>query len=128
MASRFSSSDSDMAHLLRTLTGGGACGCEGPPAISRKCRKSNFRIFGQSLGGLAGEDHRVAQPPEAQAEQVERIVLVELPRPLGALLGLQRQRALDVARGEADPRLLLQRRIAVVRRALPVSAAVHVVQ
>ena len=74
------------------------------------------------------EHHRlVAHRAEAQAQKVERVVLVELPRPLGALLGLLGERALDVARGEIHPRLLGQGGIAVARRALAVAAAVHVI-
>src|SRR5689334_21518936 len=105
MASRFSSSDSDMAAPPSNLTAERGCGC----------------------GQLARKHHGIAQPAEAQADQIERVVLVKLPRPLRALLGLVRERPLDVARREIDPRLFLERRIVVMRRALRIAVAIHVV-
>src|SRR4051812_37232665 len=63
----------------------------------------------------------------AQRDDVERVVLVEPPRPLRALLGHFRDRALHVAGGEIQRRQFRNRGIDVMRHALLVAAPVHVV-
>ena len=76
-----------------------------------------------------GKHHRtVLQGTESQREDVERVVLIEPPRRLRPLLGEPVDGALDVARGEIDERLFSNARVAVFRRALPVTARVHVVE
>src|SRR5882762_1957961 len=90
---------------------------------------SRLGAFGSPCRRWVREHHGfVADRAEAQAQKIERVVLVELPRPLGTLLGLVRQRALDIAGREGDPRLLLQGGIDVARRALAQAGTVHAIE
>ena len=85
--------------------------------------------LGHAQDLLAREAHRaVVDRAELQREDVERVVLVEPPRGLRALLGELVDRAQHVAGGEVDERLLGDRRVVVVGRALAVAVLVHVVE
>src|SRR5882757_2954928 len=90
---------------------------------------SRLGAFGSPCRRWVREYHGfVADRAETQAHEIERIVLVELPRPLGALLGLMCQSPLDVAGREVDPRLFLQPGIDVAWRALAHAGAIHVIE
>src|SRR3954447_14664169 len=71
--------------------------------------------------------HAVVDLAEAQREDVQRVVLVEPPRPLRALLGQFRDRALHVAGGKIQRRQFGDGRIGVTRHALLETMPVHVV-
>src|SRR3954454_13598796 len=63
----------------------------------------------------------------AQRDDVERVILIEPPRPLRALLGQFSDRALDVAGREIQRRQFRDVGIDVMRHALLVAVAVHVI-
>src|ERR1700686_2537096 len=71
--------------------------------------------------------HAVIDLAEAQADDVQRVILVEPPRALRALLGHLRNRALHVAGGEIQPWPFRDRGIDIVRHASLVAVLVHVV-
>jgi ABC-type transporter Mla subunit MlaD len=71
--------------------------------------------------------HAVVDLAEAQRDDVERVVLVQPPRPLRALLRHFRDRALHIAGGEIQRRQFGDRRIDIVRHALLVAVPVHVI-
>src|ERR1700724_1426930 len=68
-----------------------------------------------ALGGCrVGKFHRsIVYCSESEAHAIERIVLIQFPRRLAALLGELVDRALDIARGKIDPGLLGQRGILI---------------
>src|SRR6266404_4839326 len=75
------------------------------------------------------EHHRaVAYRTVAQVEEIERVILVQLPRPLRSLFGEFMRRALDVAGGEIDQRSALHRGIVDARGALAIALARHVIE
>src|SRR5690242_3678282 len=70
----------------------------------------------------------VFQSAESQAQQVERVVLIELPWPPGTLMGKRVHCTLDIARGEGEQRLLGDGGIAPAWGAVGVAMARHVVE
>jgi len=64
----------------------------------------------------------------AEREEIERVVLVQAPRALGALLRELLDRALNVARAEINQRELFHRRIVSTRTARRELLLVHVRQ
>src|SRR5689334_12091261 len=107
-------------HRTRAMTGASmglvTCSCWNMESSAR-----NGGLFSNEL------QHAVLEAAEAQVQQVARVVLVQLPRHLRAGLREGVDRALHVARGEIDDRLLGHARVVAPRRALTVAVAVHVV-
>jgi hypothetical protein len=81
--------------------------------------------FGAHSSGIP--HHAVIERAETQGDDVERVVLVQPPRPFRALLRHFRDRALHVAGGEIQRRQFGDGGIDIVRHALPVAVPVHVV-
>ena len=78
---------------------------------------------------MPGKFHRpVVHHAKSQAHEVERVVLIELPGPPGSLVRKRSARALHVAGGEREQRLLSNRRVVVAGRAPGIPAPFHVVQ
>src|SRR4030081_3826613 len=72
--------------------------------------------------------HPVIDLAEAQADDVERVILIEPPRPLRALLRHLRDRTLHIAGRKIQRRQFGDRGIDIVRHALLVAMPVHVIE
>ncbi|KAH2822632.1 hypothetical protein KXV85_002184, partial [Aspergillus fumigatus] len=72
--------------------------------------------------------HAVVDPAVSQRDDVERVILVQAPGPLRALLREPVDRAPDVSRGECEGRLEPHPGIVIMGHGLPVMMPVHVIE
>src|SRR6266702_6901780 len=92
------------------------------------CDRPRAWLWGCMFFGALELHCPVVHSREAELQQIQRIILMQLPRPLRALLRKYVLCPLDVAGAEINRRLFRNRFIALARRAAGKFARVHVLQ
>ncbi len=96
------------------------------PAPNSRLLLQRLRARGRL--GLSEHQRAIVDGAETQRQHVLGVVLVQLPRDLGALLGHHILRALEVAGGQRRRGIRGDGGIAVVRRAVGIALAIHLVE